>query len=114
MKRQTKAFLWFLSTLIIIFILVIIGIPTRLIDKGIDEKTFADIKVVQKTLSTTKDEISLDSLKGVFSPLAHDEYGYINTTQEVDNLFSFFSPDQRQSIKNLFINGEVKRIDYQH
>lgn len=90
---------------------MIIGIPTRLIDKTIDEKTFADIEAVQKFLSATKEKISLDSLKNVFSPLAPDEYGYISTPEEVEKLFSFLPVHQRQKIKDLFLKGQVKRID---
>ncbi|MDI3319269.1 hypothetical protein [Pinibacter soli] len=110
MKRRTKIFLWTFIISTVIILIIVIGIPTRLIDKNIDEKTFNEIKIVQKILSATKDKISLDSMKGI-SPLAHDEYGYINTPQEVDKLFSFLPNDQRQKIKNLFANGQVKRID---
>ena len=90
---------------------MIIGLPTRLLNKDIDDKTFADIKIVEQILSATKEIISLDSLKGVFSPLAPDEYGYISSPQKVDKLFSFLSIEQRQKIKALFLNGQVKRID---
>ena len=88
----------------------LIGIPTRILNKNINEKTFDNIKGVQNILSATKEIISLDSLEA-FSPLAQDAYGYIISPEKVDELFSFLSVEQQQKIKSLFTNGQVKRIN---
>ena len=97
-------------TTAVIIIIALIGIPTCILNKNITVKTFDDIKTVQQILSATKERISLDSMEA-FSPLAHDVYGFISSPEKVDELFSFLSIEQRQKIKSLFTNGQVKRID---
>jgi hypothetical protein len=110
LKKGRKIFVWIILTIAVITMVMIIGIPTRIVNNSINDKTFDSIKAVQQILSTTKEKISLDSIEA-FSPLAHDAYGYISSPEKVDELFSFLSVEQRQKIKHLFTNGQVKQID---
>jgi hypothetical protein len=110
LKKERKIFVWTILTIAGIIIVMFIGIPTRIVNKSINDKTFDSIKGVQNILSTTKEKISLDSIEA-FSPLAHDAYGYISSPQKVDELFSFLPIDQRQRIKRLFTNRQVTQID---
>lgn len=107
MNNGVKSFLG----LIFIVLLMVVGLPTRVINTRISDETYDDIKGVQQILSSTKKEISLDSLAGVFSPLAPDEYGYIDSEEKVDKLFSFLPDDKRNEVKNVLKSGQVKNID---
>ena len=97
--------------MIFMMLIMIVGVPSRLISKRIDDKTLKDIKTAQQILTATKKAISSDSLVGAFSPLAPDAYGYIDSEEKVDKLFPFLPEEKLKAVKKILTSGQVKNID---
>jgi hypothetical protein len=109
--KTINPFLRVTLILIAIILVVLIGIPTRVINKEIDESTFEKIKIAQRILSSVKDSIEIKNDLKAFSPLADDAYGYIDTQEKVDKLFPSLSNEHRFTIKALFSNHWIIKID---
>jgi len=98
-----------ISACIAIFISIcFIGIPSRLHDTNIEDKTLADLKAI--TLKLTEARKSIKNSPG--NDWLPDGYAYINTTEQVDRLLGpYLASKETQKIKELIKNRELLEID---
>jgi hypothetical protein len=105
-----KVFAYIILTIVAIFLICYIGIPSRLISKNIDASSINRIKEANKVLVKAQLHTPHESERGLTQFLTYG-YGRIATSEQVDQLFSFLTNAERDKIKLLFDKKDVAEID---
>ncbi|MGZ3766683.1 MAG: hypothetical protein ACXVB0_13175 [Mucilaginibacter sp.] len=101
---------WSLGIVIFFITLYNIGIPNPFFIREIDGDKLLRIKKAGQILVIAQLKAQHESVVGLTQFLTF-EYGRITDAGQIDNLFPFLAVKDRDIIKSLFNNGDIKEID---